>query len=133
MQARIAHVAIWTWDLERMAGFWRDFFGASVGPLYRSARRPGFVSRFLTLSGGPAIELMQGPWIVPVLPQARGVEERAGYAHVAIALGSREAVQALAARAAALGILQSGPRMTGDGYFEAVVVDPDGNPVEITE
>lgn len=125
---RIAHVAIWTWDLERMTGFWRTFFEASVGPLYESARRPGFTSRFLTLPDGPAIELMQGPWISATAPQ-----ERAGYAHVAISLGSREAVTRMADRAATLGILQSGPRMTGDGYYEAVIADPDGNPVEITD
>lgn len=124
----IAHIAIWTWNLERMVDFWRDFFGASAGAPYRSARRPGFESRFLQLAHGPAIEVMQGPWIAPLTP-----EERAGYAHLAISLGNREAVAALAAKAARLGILQSGPRMTGDGYYEAVLLDPDGNPVEITE
>lgn len=124
---RIAHVALWTADLDGLCRFWAETFGAVVGDLYESARRPGFCSRFLTLKGGPSIEVMQGPWI------AREVlEERQGYAHLALSLGSREAVDAMAVQAAAFGILISPARMTGDGFYEAVLRDPDGNLIEIT-
>ena len=59
--------------------------------------------------------------------------ERAGYAHLAVAVGSREAVDALTARLRADGYaVLSAPRTTGDGYYESVVADPDGNRVEIT-
>ncbi len=125
---RIAHVALWTTDLDRLCRFWAETFGAIAGDLYESARRPGFSSRFLYLKDGPSVEVMQGPWI-------RGQEEqseRQGYAHLALSLGSREAVDALAAKAAAAGILLSPARMTGDGFYEAVLSDPDGNPIEIT-
>lgn len=125
---RIAHIALWTADLDRLCRFWADTFGAIVGDLYESARRPGFSSRFLYLKDGPSIEIMQGPWITPQGLQ----EERQGYAHLALSLGSREAVDALAAKAAASGILLSPARMTGDGFYEAVLKDPDGNPIEIT-
>jgi lactoylglutathione lyase len=125
---RIAHVALWTADLNRLCRFWADIFGATVGDLYESARRPGFSSRFLYLNDGPSIELMQGPWISGQDEQT----ERRGYAHLALSLGSREAVDALAMRAAASGILLSPARMTGDGFYEAVLRDPDGNPIEIT-
>ena len=125
---RIAHVALWTADLERLCGFWADIFGATVGDLYQSARRPGFSSRFLYLKDGPSIEIMQGPWINGQDQQG----ERQGYAHLALSLGSREAVDALATKAAASGILLSPARMTGDGFYEAVLEDPDGNPIEIT-
>ncbi|TPW28471.1 glyoxalase/bleomycin resistance/extradiol dioxygenase family protein [Martelella alba] len=124
----IAHVAMWTGDLERMAAFYRDHFGAAIGPRYESRRRPGFVSRFITLSQGPAIEIMQLPQLGPPIADA----ERPGYAHLAIALGSADAVNRMARRAEMDGFLKSPPRLTGDGFYEAVIADPDGNPIEIT-
>ena len=102
-------------------------FDANVGDLYESANRIGFKSRFLELADGPAIEIMTGPWI-----DGEEVRERCGYAHVAVSLGDREAVDRMAGKARPLGILASGPRLTGDGYYEAVLLDPDGNHVEIT-
>lgn len=125
---KLAHVALWTADMERMTAFWAELFNATVGERYESARRPGFSSRFLRLSEGAALEIMQAPWIA-----ARPDGEHWGYAHVAVSVGTRAAVDAVAARARALHILESGPRMTGDGYYEAVLFDPDGNRVEVTE
>lgn len=124
---RIAHTALWTRDLEAAAGFWRDLFGAEVGAPYVSRRRPGFVSRFVTLPGGDAIELMTGPWVAPA-----AAAETVGWDHVAVSLGGAEAVDALAARCAAEGRLVSAPRTTGDGFYEAVVAMPDGTRIEIT-
>lgn len=124
----LAHVALWTRDLDAAATFWRELFDARVGEPYRSARREGFVSRFVTLPGGGAVELMTGPW----LDAAEGGAERVGWDHVAVSLGSREAVDALAARCAREGRLVSGPRMTGDGFYEAVLAMPEGTRVEIT-
>lgn len=125
----IAHVALWTRDLEAVAAFWSRFLGAGVGEIYESRRRPGFRSRFLTLGDGPAIEIMEGPWVAAADPE--GVE-RAGFAHVAVSLGSEAAVDAMAARASAEGILVAPARWTGDGFYEAVLRDPDGNLIEIT-
>ena len=125
---KLAHVALWTRDLGAAASFWRDHFGASVGDLYRSRRREGFVSRFVTLPGdGTQIELMSGPFVAdPARPD--GI----GWAHVAFSLGSAEAVDATAARFEQLVLLVSAPRMTGDGFYEAVIRTPDGTPIEIT-
>lgn len=124
---RIGHVALWMQDVERLSAFWVETFGAEIGERYESARRPGFVSRFLSLVDGPTIEIMQGPWI----GSPEGMVERAGYAHLALSLGSREAVDAMATEAALKNILVSPPRMTGDGFYEAVLKDPDGNIIEI--
>ncbi|QQQ51876.1 VOC family protein [Pseudomonas syringae] len=124
---KLSHVALWTHDLEKMTRFWTTMFGAVAGAKYSSQRRPGFTSRFLSLADGTCLEIMQGPWISAQCPA-----ECAGYAHIAIALGSEEAVRTMATKAAALGMLESPPRLTGDGYFEAVLTDPDGNLVEIT-
>lgn len=125
---RIAHIAFWTRDLDRSASFWSATFGATVGEPYESARRPGFVSRFVSLQDGATVELMTAPWLETSL----GGGDREGWAHVAVSLGSEQAVRDLADRMSSQGVLVEGPRWTGDGFFEAVVSDPDGNLVEIT-
>ncbi len=126
---RLEHIAIWTRDLERSRAFYEKYFGAQVGALYRSRTRAGFNSYFLTFPGaGGRLELMS----MPGLASAPG-GLTAGYAHLALAVGSRAAVDALAQRLQADGVRVVGlPRQTGDGYYEAVIEDPDGNTVEIT-
>ena len=124
----VAHVALWTPDLDASAAFWARHFAAEVGEEYVSRNRPGFRSRFVRLAAGAAIELMTGPWLDggPADPT-----ERTGWAHVAVDLGSEDAVRAAAERLAAEGALVSGPRRTGDGYYEAVVRSPEGALIEI--
>ena len=124
---RIAHVALWTADLEASVAFWVDTFGAEAGEEYESRNRPGFQSRFVKLPGGGDIELMAGPWVEAAPPA-----ERVGWDHVAISLGSEAAVDALAGRCRAGGCLISAPRRTGDGFYEAVISMPDGTRIEIT-
>ncbi|MCA1407017.1 VOC family protein [Ensifer sp. IC3342] len=125
----VAHVALWTKDIDRIAAFWAEFFDASIGAIYESGRRPGFRSRFLTLGSGPSIEVMEGPWLAP---HDAAAVERAGYAHLALSLGSGEAVDDMADRAERKGVLVSKACWTGDGFYEAVIRDPDGNLIEIT-
>ncbi|MDT1064570.1 glyoxalase/bleomycin resistance/extradiol dioxygenase family protein [Paracoccus sp. CPCC 101403] len=123
---RIEHVALWTRDLAGAAEFWCRHFGAAASSEYTSLNRPGFRSVFLSLPEGARIELMTGPWIVAAPPEAEG------WAHVALALGSEQAVRDKAGDFAAMGLLLSGPRWTGDGYFEATIAAPDGTLIEIT-
>ncbi|MGN6779315.1 VOC family protein [Rhizobium sp.] len=125
---QIAHTALWTPNLDAAAAFWETYFGATVGEPYRSQRRPGFISRFVSLPGSnDQIELMTGPWLARE-PQS----ERIGWDHIAISLGSKAAVDALAERCKADNCLKSTPRTTGDGFYEAVITMPEGTPVEIT-
>ncbi len=124
---RLAHVALWTADLDAAARFWATHFGAEIGAEYVSRNRAGFRSRFVKLPDGAALELMTGPWI-----EGPADGERPGWAHIALSLGSAEAVDAAAVRFAEEGLLVSGPRMTGDGFYEAVARAPDGVLVEIT-
>lgn len=126
---RLEHVALWTADLERLRGFYEGHLGATAGPLYRSTNQVGFCSYFLTFPGGGArVELMTRPEL-----QGPAGAPHAGYAHLALSVGSREAVDALTARLQAAGVpIASPPRQTGDGYYESVILDPDGNRVELT-
>lgn len=125
----LEHVALWTRDLERLRLFYERWFEARAGTRYASVNRRGFVSYFLTFpTGGARLELMALPEL-----HNRPAPPAVGYAHLAVALGSREAVDALVERMRTAGVpVRSGPRTTGDGYYEAVVEDPDGNEVEIT-
>lgn len=136
--ARIAHVALWTRDierLERLREFYERHFGARAGAPYHSTRRPGFVSYFLDLAGGAQLELMTLPAdaSIPDVEPSGAATLRPGYTHIALSLGSASVVDALTARLAAGGVpVVSQPRWTGDGYYESVIADPDGNLVELT-
>jgi lactoylglutathione lyase len=126
MTARIEHVGLWVRDIERVAGFYAQYFGARIGPPYRNPRK-GFESRFVVFDGDARLEIMRR---VDVTDAPAG--EQLGLAHVAITLGGEAEVDALAARLAADGcVIDSGPRRTGDGYYECVARDPEGNRVEI--
>lgn len=127
-RARIEHVALWTADLDVSVRFWTEHFGAVAGDEYRSRNRPGFRSRFVQLGEGARLEIMTGPWV----SADEAATEAAGWAHVAVSLGSEAAVDALAVRLRAAERLVSGPRRTGDGYYEAVARSPEGALVEIT-
>jgi lactoylglutathione lyase len=123
---RIEHVGLWVRDLDGAVAFYSRYFGASAGGLYENPRK-GFRSRFLTLGEGARLELMTR---TDVTEAAK--ERTLGLAHVAIVVGDEAAVDALAARLRADGHeILDGPRRTGDGYYECVVRDPEGNRVEI--
>ncbi|MBW7885869.1 MAG: VOC family protein [Caldilineaceae bacterium] len=127
---RIEHFALWTSDIERIKAFYVTYFGADAGALY-SNPRTGFVSYFLSFASGPRLELMQMPGTTPLAD--RSERHYHGYVHLAMAVGSREEVDRLTERLRRDGVpVISEPRTTGDGYYESVVLDPDGNRVEIT-
>lgn len=126
---KIAHVALWTRDLDEAVEFWTTFFGAKAGSPYESKRRAGFRSRFLELAEGPTIELMTGPWLAA---QPSDAPEQIGWSHIAISVHARDAVDALAKRLEDAGLLLSQPRTTGDGFYEATATTPDGILIEIT-
>ncbi|TQI79144.1 lactoylglutathione lyase [Serratia fonticola] len=125
---KIAHVALWTADVDALVGFWQRYFNGVAGEEYVSKNRPGFVSRFVRLACGPTLEIMSVPGL---LPASKG-EERIGWAHIALSVGSEALVDELAQRAQQEGILHGAPRWTGDGFYEAIIRDPDGNLIEIT-
>jgi lactoylglutathione lyase len=127
---RIDHIALWTADLERCKRFYAGYFGATAGAEYVNPVK-GFTSCFLSFSGGTRIELMHSSRLSPMAIEPGA--QRMGLTHFAISVGSVEAVDALTRKLRDDGIaILDGPRRTGDGYYESVALDPDGNRVEIT-
>jgi len=126
---RIEHIALWTHDIERARRFYVTYFGAVAGAGYRNEAK-GFQSLFLSFDTGARIELMRTTTLSPVVIEQGA--QRMGFTHFAIAVGSEQVVDALTQRIRSDGFaVLDGPRRTGDGYYESVVLDPDGNRVEI--
>ena len=122
----ITHIALWTNDLERIKLFYTKYFAARANEKYENLAKQ-FSSYFLTFASGAQLELMHQPGRQPSdLPLL-------GYAHLAISLGSKEAVDAKTQELARAGYsCLDGPRTTGDGYYESTFYDPDGNVLELT-
>lgn len=127
---RIDHLAVWTTDLDRCVAFYVTYFGAVAGALYRNEAK-GFESRFLSFGDGARFEVMTTTTLS--LTVAEPGAQRLGLTHFAISLGSESAVDTLTDRLRADGFpILDGPRRTGDGYYESVALDPDGNRIELT-
>ncbi len=122
------HMALYVSDLEGAKDFFTTYFGAAAGAKYHN-RNSGFQSYFLTFDGGSRLEIMTRP----NLAQAESQMPRLGYAHIAFSVGSKEAVDGLTQRLQQDGYaVLSGPRTTGDGYYESCIAGPEGNQIEIT-
>jgi len=127
---RIDHLALWTDDLERCKRFYAAYFGATAGEGYINPRK-GFESCFLSFGDGVRIEAMKTTTLAPVVIEPGA--QRMGLTHFAVSVGSDLLVDQLTQRLKDDGFpVLDGPRRTGDGYYESVVLDPDGNRIEIT-
>jgi lactoylglutathione lyase len=127
---RIDHIAIFTQDLERMKNFYEKYFNAIAGQKYINPKTQ-FQSYFLTFEQGGRLELMFRPDISASLNDI--YKQFTGLIHFAISVGSEEKVNAMTEQFRKDGFeILDGPRWTGDGYYESVVLDCELNRIEIT-
>ncbi|MFN8372004.1 MAG: VOC family protein [Anaerolineae bacterium] len=127
---RIEHIALWAHDVEAMKDFYVRYFDGRAGEKYVNPKH-GFSSYFVSFDTGARLEIMH----MPSVPEnGNDLERQAlGWIHIAFSVGSKETVDSLTERLRADGYRVIGePRTTGDGYYESVVLDPEGNRVEIT-
>jgi lactoylglutathione lyase len=124
---KIAHVAIWTSDLERSRRFYETYFRGQSNNKYVNEKK-GFSSYFLFFEGSASLEIMQCNDIF----ENREEKEMIGLAHIAFRVWSRKIVDKMIETLREDGYRILGePRLTGDGYYEGIVADPDGNRIEI--
>ena len=125
---KIEHIAMVVNDLEAAKDFFVTYLDGKANKLYHN-KSTGFRSYFISFDDGARLELMNKP---EMSDTAKDIA-RTGYAHVAFSVGSAEKVDELTALLKADGYeVLSGPRTTGDGYYESCVVAVEGNQIEIT-
>lgn len=124
---KIEHIALWTTDLEKMKDFYVKYFGATANDLYENKTK-GFTSYFLSFENGARLEIMSRTDVT-----GKNLGKNLGWAHIAISTGTKEMVDKLTEKLRKDGFKVAGEaRTTGDGYYESVVLDPEGNRIEIT-
>jgi len=129
LKMTIAHIAIWTKNLEAMKDFYCKYFMGKSNTKYLNPIK-GFESYFISFESGAQLELMRKQTIDKPLE----TEERLGITHIAFKIGSVDAVLSLTETLRSDGFSIVGePRKTGDGYFESVILDIDGNRIELVE
>ena len=125
---KIEHIAMYVTDLERAKEFFEKYFGARSNNGYHNPATD-FRSYFLTFDDGARIEIMNKPG----MDDADKSLARTGFIHIAFSLGSKERVDELTAQMKQDGYeVISGPRTTGDGYYESCIIGVEGNQIEIT-
>lgn len=125
----LEHVALFVKDLEKAKDFFCLYLGGKANDGYYN-ENTGFRSYFISFDSGARLEIMNKPGLAEEDKEA----EHYGYSHIAFSLGSREAVDNLTARLKSDGYrVTSGPRVTGDGYYESSIASVEGNLIELTE
>lgn len=127
---KLEHIAIYVNDLEKMKKFYKKYFKAKSNSKYESSRT-SLETYFLEFKdGGTRLELMTR---INISDKEKEIY-RTGFTHIAISVGSAKKVDNLTEKLRKDGfIVLSGPRATGDGYYESCILDPEGNQIEITE
>lgn len=124
---RIGHVAMYVHDLEGVKNFFVRFFDAEANEGYHNPRS-GLRSYFLSFEDGSRLEIMN----LPQMGEQKKNLARMGYIHIAFEVGSREKVDILTEKLYEAGYeVLNGPRVTGDGYYESVILGPEDNQIEI--
>lgn len=123
---KIHHIAVWTEDLEKMKEFYTKYLKGRSSEKYTNPKK-GFESYFIRFDSGAPIELMRRKDVT-----LKVEEETLGFCHIAFGFDTRKEVNELTEQLRSEGIRIAGePRITGDGYYESVILDCEGNIVEL--
>ena len=126
---KIEHVALYVSDLEKAKEFFVTYLNGKANDGYHNPKTD-FRSYFISFEDGARLEIMTRPELVEQTKNSY----RTGYSHLAFSVGSKEAVDEVTARLDEAGYsVSSGPRTTGDGYYESCIVAFEDNLIEITE
>ena len=123
---RIAHLAVWTQNLEEMRDFYTNYFGGQSNEKYVNKSK-GFESYFLSFEGEATLEIMRRKDVTETVKV-----ESIGFCHLAFYVKDKAELLQMTERFRKDGFgIVGEPRLTGDGFFESVVLDPDGNRIEL--
>ena len=126
---KIEHIAMYVKDIEAAREFFVKYLGGTSNDGYHN-NTTDFQSYFISFDDGSRLELMTRPELADLEKPLN----RTGYIHIAFSVGSKEAVDTLTDRLKEDGFeVVSGPRTTGDGYYESCIATIEGNQIEITE
>lgn len=127
----LEHVAIWTNQIEQLRNYYQTYFGGVSNEKYTNEAK-GFCSYFLSFEGGARLELMSMRDVPNNLNDTVNAQHL-GIIHLAFGVNSIDEVDRKARELASAGYsILSGPRYTGDGYYEFETLDPDDNRIEVT-
>lgn len=125
---KIEHIAMYVNDLEAAKEFFIKYFDAVSNEMYHN-QRTGFKSYFLSFEEGARLEIMTKE----AMEDTKKTLTRTGFIHLAFSVGSKEKVDSLTSKMKGDGYeVISGPRTTGDGYYESCIVAVEDNQIEIT-
>ena len=125
---RIEHIAMYVNDLDAAKDFFVTFLGGVSNAGYYN-EKTGFKSYFISFEDGARLEIMNKSNMI----DDPKMLNRTGYAHIAFSVGSKEKVNEVTEKARETGFeVISGPRTTGDGYYESCIVAIENNQIEIT-
>ncbi len=124
---KIEHVAMYVNDLESARDFFVKYLGGVSNDGYHN-KTTGFRSFFISFYDGARLEIMNKPSMEDITKSVN----RTGYIHIAFSVGSIAEVDRLTRQFREDGFeVLSGPRTTGDGYYESCIVGIEGNQIEI--
>ena len=116
---KIEHIAMYVNDLEQAKEFFVKYLNGKANKMYHNIKTD-FRSYFISFDDGARLEIMNKPAMTDLEKSIN----RTGFIHVAFSVGSKEKVEELTTI--------SGPRTTGDGYYESCIIAFEGNQIEIT-
>lgn len=125
---KIDHIAMYVDDLDAMKNFFERYFKAVPNKLYNNFKN-GFKSYFLSFDDNTRLEIMNKLGMIG----ERKLINNMGLIHIAFSVGSKEKVDEITGQLKSDGYeVISGPRVTGDGYYESCVLGPENIQIEIT-